>query len=114
MTGPSLKARAYQYLSRREMTRAELARKLSPHADSAEALEALLDELERLVSFGERPIDAMRRVGWANWKSVNVAYRRARDTIPPWCKNGHPRLDRTDLAFCTDCLATHYEKKAAS
>ena len=73
-----------------------------------------IDELERLVSFGERPIDAMRRVGWANWNSVNVAYRRARDTTPPWCKNGHPRLDRTDLAFCPDCLATHYEKKAAS
>lgn len=73
-----------------------------------------LDELERLVSYGERPIDAMRRVGWANWNSVNVAYRRTHDSTPPWCKNGHPRLDRTDPAFCPDCLATHYEKKAAS
>ena len=55
MTGPSLKARAYQYLSRREMTRAELARKLSPHADSAEALEALLPVLsDEALDFNDR------------------------------------------------------------
>lgn len=43
--GPSLKARALNYLSRREYSRLELGRKLSAHADSPEALEALLDEL---------------------------------------------------------------------
>lgn len=43
----SLKARAVGYLSRREHSRAELARKLAPHAESAEELEALLDALER-------------------------------------------------------------------
>lgn len=73
-----------------------------------------LDELERLVEFGERPIDAMRRVGWASWNTVNIAYRRTRDTTPPWCKNGHPRLDRTDLSHCADCSATHYDKKATA
>lgn len=41
-----LKARALRYLARREHSRAELARKLAPHAESPAALEALLGELE--------------------------------------------------------------------
>lgn len=49
MGGPDtpgeLKARALRYLVRREHSRAELARKLAPHAESAGALERLLDEL---------------------------------------------------------------------
>jgi regulatory protein len=40
-----LKARALRCLARREHSRAELARKLAPHAESREALDALLDQL---------------------------------------------------------------------
>jgi regulatory protein len=44
--GPTeLKARALRHLARREHSRAELARKLSPHAESRETLELLLDAL---------------------------------------------------------------------
>ncbi len=43
----SLKARAVGYLSRREHSRAELARKLAPYAESPEDVETLLDALER-------------------------------------------------------------------
>ena len=43
----SLKGRALGYLSRREYSRAELSRKLMPYTDDADALEALLDALER-------------------------------------------------------------------
>lgn len=42
---PSLKARALRALARREHSRAELERKLAPHAESAEQLRALLDRL---------------------------------------------------------------------
>ncbi|CAH0443086.1 recombination regulator RecX [Ralstonia pseudosolanacearum] len=42
----SLKARALGYLSRREHSRAELRRKLAPHAESTDEVEALLDWLE--------------------------------------------------------------------
>lgn len=42
-----LKARALRFLARREHSRAELSRKLAPHAESAEALLFLLDELEK-------------------------------------------------------------------
>lgn len=45
--GPSLKARAIGYLSRREHSRAELQRKLLPYAEDPESLEALLHTLER-------------------------------------------------------------------
>jgi regulatory protein len=47
-----LKARALRLLARREHTRAELARKLAPHAASGETVEALLDGLvaQRLLS----------------------------------------------------------------
>jgi regulatory protein len=44
-TPGELKARALRHLVRREHSRSELARKLAPHAQSAEALAALLDEL---------------------------------------------------------------------
>ena len=44
-TPAELKQRALRYLVRREHSGAELARKLAPHAESPEALEALLDLL---------------------------------------------------------------------
>ena len=42
-----LKARALRHLARREHSRAELERKLAPHAESAADLQALLDQLEQ-------------------------------------------------------------------
>ena len=42
---PSLRERALRFLAAREHSRAELQRKLAPHAESAEALDILLDEL---------------------------------------------------------------------
>lgn len=49
MDGPdtpaALKARALRHLVRREHSRSELARKLAPHAESGEAIEAVLDLL---------------------------------------------------------------------
>lgn len=45
--GLSLKARAVGLLSRREHSRAELQRKLAPHADSQQALDKLLDDLAK-------------------------------------------------------------------
>ena len=44
-TPGELKARALRHLVRREHSRAELARKLAPHAESKEALESVLDLL---------------------------------------------------------------------
>jgi len=46
-SGPSLKARAVAYLSRREHSRQELRRKLSAWCDDPAAVEAVLDDLAR-------------------------------------------------------------------
>jgi regulatory protein len=43
--GPTLRDRALGLLARREYSRAELSRRLAPHAGSADELEALLDGL---------------------------------------------------------------------
>ena len=50
----SLLARALGYLARREHSRAELARKLSPHAGSADELQRLLDDLEQKKLLSDR------------------------------------------------------------
>jgi regulatory protein len=42
---PSLRERALRFLAAREHSRTELRRKLAPHADSAEELDRLLEEL---------------------------------------------------------------------
>lgn len=44
---PSLRERALRLLARREYSRDELQRRLAPHAEDAEALEPLLDDLKR-------------------------------------------------------------------
>jgi regulatory protein len=56
----SLKGRALKFLSAREHSRVELQRKLAPHAESPEQLEAVLDELtsRRLLSL-ERFADSV-------------------------------------------------------
>lgn len=43
----SLKGRALKYLSAREHSRVELTRKLAPHAESAEQVQQVLDDLEQ-------------------------------------------------------------------
>lgn len=43
---PDLRSRALRCLARREYSRAELERKLAPHAESKESLKAALDEME--------------------------------------------------------------------
>lgn len=45
--GPSLKARAIAYLSRREHSRLELRRKLSVYSDDPAEVDAVLDDLQR-------------------------------------------------------------------
>lgn len=52
----SLKGRALRHLTVRELSRQELARKLAPFAESAEQLDTLLDELERLGYLSARRV----------------------------------------------------------
>ena len=52
-TSVELRARALRLLARREHSRAELRRKLSPRAESAAALDALLSDLEARKQLSE-------------------------------------------------------------
>jgi regulatory protein len=52
----SLQGRALKLLARREHTRAELARKLAPHAGDPAQIEALLDDFEKRGWLSERRV----------------------------------------------------------
>jgi len=74
--GLSLKARAVGLLSRREHSRAELQRKLAPHADSQEALEKVLYDLTQ----AGWQSDVRFTQGWVHRKaSLHGAARIAQD-----------------------------------
>lgn len=47
LTLAGLKAKAVRWLASREYTRAELASRLAPYADTAQDIESVLDDLER-------------------------------------------------------------------
>jgi regulatory protein len=71
----TLRARALRLLARREYARAELARKLSPHAESSATLEALLDDLSarRLLS-DERYVEMRLNARGARFGNARLAY----------------------------------------
>ncbi len=71
----TLRERALRLLARREYSRVELARKLSPHAESAEALESLLDGLSasRLLS-DERYVEMRMNARGRRFGNARLAY----------------------------------------
>ena len=70
-----LKARALRLLARREHSRAELARKLAPRAESSEALERLLDELARKAQLSdERYAEARARQLARKYGAARIAH----------------------------------------
>ena len=66
-TPAELKARALRYLARREHSRAELARKLSQFADSREAVDTLLSELQQKKQLSDERY-AETRTHWLSRK----------------------------------------------
>jgi regulatory protein len=59
-TATELRARALRLLARREHSRLELGRKLSPRAESPEALQSLLDSLEQKKQLSDERFAAER------------------------------------------------------
>lgn len=71
----SLRERALRLLARREHARAELARKLAPHAESAEALEAVLDDLTaRHLLSDARYVEMRMNARAARFGNARLAY----------------------------------------
>ena len=76
-TPAELKARALRFLARREHSRAELSRKLAPHAESAEALLFLLDELEKKKQLSDERYAEVR----SHWMARKYGAARIRQDL---------------------------------
>lgn len=72
-----LRARALRHLARREHSRAELARKLAPHASSPDCLQALLDELQAKMQLSDERYAEAR----AHWLSRKYGAARIRQDL---------------------------------
>jgi regulatory protein len=71
----TLRERALRLLARREHARIELSRKLAPHAESAEQLEALLDNLaERGLLSDERYVEMRLNARRARFGNARLAH----------------------------------------
>lgn len=71
----SLRERALRLLARREHSRTELQRKLAPHAESAEELEALLTDLvERRLLSDERYVEMRMNARGARFGNARLAH----------------------------------------
>jgi len=103
-TPGELKARALRYLVRREHSRAELSRKLAPHAESPQAVEALLDSLlsrkqlsdERFAE--ERARSLSRKYGPAKIRQDLKARGIAEDVIDKLAVEGEAERAKAILA----------------
>jgi regulatory protein len=95
----SLLARALGYLARREHSRAELRRKLAPHAESADEVDRLLDELEtRKLLSDRRFTEVMARSRGERFGAARVKQElRARGVSDPLVREAVGALSRTEL-----------------
>ena len=109
-----LKARALRLLARREHTRAELARKLAPGAESSDALHALLVLLEgRKQLSDERYAEARvhqlaRKFGALRVRRELVAKGVERDAAARFAAD----VEKTDLERARSILARKYRTPA--
>jgi regulatory protein len=117
-TPAELKVRALRHLMRREYSRAELARKLAPHAESAHALDFLLDELaSRKQLSDERYAEARahwleRKYGAARIRQDLKAHGVADVIVERVSSNGEYERARAILARKYRAPATTREEKA--
>ena len=72
-----LKIRALRYLARREHSRAELARKLAPHAESPQAIETVLDDLANRKQLSDERYAEVR----SHWLSRKYGAARIRQDL---------------------------------
>ena len=76
-TPAQLKVRALRFLMRREHSRAELASKLAPHAESPQALEAVLDDLAQRKQLSDERYAETR----AHWLSRKYGAAKIRQDL---------------------------------
>lgn len=96
----SLLARALGYLARREHARAELARKLAPHAESVAQLDALLDDLEAKKLLSEaRFVEVLARSRGERYGAARIRQElRAHRIDDALARGAVDELRRTEVA----------------
>lgn len=103
-----------RYLARREHSRDELARKLAPHAESPELLEALLRELESKKQLSNERFAEVR----AHWLARKYGAARIRHDLkskgvsPEVSDRAVTELD--DMARAKEILARKYRAPATT
>lgn len=115
-TPAELKARALRHLVRREHSRAELARKLAPHAESGAALEALLDALSaRKQLSDERYADVRTRQLARKYGTARIAHDlRSKGVSDDAIAAATAAADASDLERATAILRRKFPVPAAS
>jgi regulatory protein len=79
----SLKGRALKYLANREHSRVELLRKLAPHAESQEEIEAALNDLEaRGLLSAERFAESMLHRKASRFGAARIQAELAQHRLP--------------------------------
>ena len=74
-SGPTLRGRALGYLARREHSRLELEKKLTPYAPTVEELSSMLDSLERCGFLSEeRMVEQVVRTRRNRFGSRRIVY----------------------------------------
>ncbi|MGN2390088.1 recombination regulator RecX [Pelomicrobium sp. G1] len=98
----TLRDRALRLLARREHTRAELKRKLAPHADEEDDLEALLDCLEREGWLSERRyVEQLLASRGGRYGSLRIAQElKEKGVAGPLAEAALSEARRLDEASC--------------
>jgi len=111
----SLRARALSFLARREHSRLELQRKLAPHAESPEQLQALLDTLESqgLLS-NERFAESVVNRRAARFGAARIRREMREHDLPAELVGEHlAELERTEYARAREVWARRFGKSPA-
>jgi len=109
-TPQELKARALRYLVRREHSRDELARKLSPHAESAEILEGTLNWLESTNKLSNQRFAEVR----AHQLSRKFGAAKIRQDLKAKGIDDHPVSAEGELERARAILARKYREPATT
>lgn len=106
----SLRGRALGYLSRREHSRAELSRKLTPHLTETDSLETLLDALEREGWLSnERFVDSVVHRRGAKLGTSRIVNELKRNGIDETLiHDANAALKDTELARARDVWSKKY------
>src|SRR3954470_21228987 len=116
-TPTELKVRALRYLVRRDHSRAELARKLAPYAESPPALEAVFNDLEARKHLSDeryaetRANQLARKYGAAKIRHDLKAHGVAEAIVQRITPSGEEERARAILARKYRSAATTHEEK---